>query len=115
MRTQRLCLAVVLAITLVGSSWLFGQPPVRGGGRLPPNWTKLGLSDEQKAKVYSVQADYRTKIDALERQIKELRKKEEGELHKVLTAAQKARLKEIIAAKSGGGDADTKSKGGTEK
>src|SRR5580704_12479624 len=64
-------------------------------GTLPANWRKLGLTDDQVKKVYKIQTDYRTKIDTLTEQLKELKKKEMTEMETVLTDAQKARLKEI--------------------
>ena len=70
-------------------------------GVLPANWGKLGLSDEQKQKVYKVQADYVDQINKLEAQVKDLKAKEKTEMEKVLTDAQKARLKEIILGKLG--------------
>jgi hypothetical protein len=96
-------LVSVMTIALVGGGWLFGgddkkdQPKVKG--TLPPNWSKLGLSEDQKQKIYSTRGDYRTKIEELRAQIRELEKKEKGELEKILTDAQKARLREIIAEK----------------
>jgi Spy/CpxP family protein refolding chaperone len=72
-------------------------PAVRG--QLPPNWKALGLTDDQKSKVYSVHGKYRTRIADLEKQIKELRAEERKDLEKILTADQKARLKEIVAGK----------------
>jgi Spy/CpxP family protein refolding chaperone len=80
------------------------DPPVVTRGQLPPNWRALSLTDEQKTKVYSVQGKYRGRIADLERQIRDLRAEERKEVEKVLTAAQKARLKEIMAGKAPGGD-----------
>src|SRR5437764_6347478 len=54
-------------------------------GQLPQNWKALGLTDEQKTKVYSVQGKYRSRIADLERQIKELRAQERRDLEKILT------------------------------
>jgi TolA-binding protein len=68
-------------------------------GQLPQNWGKLGLSDEQKQKVYSAQAKYRDKIDSLKKQIAELQDKEKKEMEDVLTSAQKTRLREIVTGK----------------
>jgi hypothetical protein len=59
------------------------------------------LSDEQKQQIYSIQATYRGKIDALDRQIRDLRNKERADLRKVLTDAQRSHLKEIVATRSG--------------
>ena len=73
--------------------------PVKFKGVLPQNWGKLGLSDEQKQKVYKVQNDYDQKMATLEKQLKDLKAQEKGEMEKVLTDAQKARLKEILLGK----------------
>jgi Spy/CpxP family protein refolding chaperone len=101
---QRLVLASVLAVALLGCGWLFGQDtkatPKASRG-LPSGWGNLGLTDEQKQKVYEVQAEYRTKIDDLQQQIRKLQKEERSALSKVLTDAQRARLKEILASKAG--------------
>jgi hypothetical protein len=54
---------VILGIAFVGlcSPWVEGQdkakekePSTKMRGQLPPNWGKLGLTDEQKQKVYRV-------------------------------------------------------------
>ena len=59
------------------------------------------MTDEQKTKVYKVQTDYSNKIADLQKQIKDLRAQEQQDLLKVLTDAQKLRLKEIQAEKTG--------------
>ncbi len=69
----------------------------RARGQLYPNWKKLGLSDSQVQEIYKIQTKYRTKIEALEVQIRELKKQERSDAEKVLTDAQKARLKEILS------------------
>lgn len=74
--------------------------PVKFKGILPQNWKKLGLTDEQTQKVYKAQTEYRTKIDRLEEQIKTLKTEEKADMYKVLTDAQKARLKEINEGKT---------------
>jgi hypothetical protein len=94
----------VLAMLLV-VSWLLAadnkadpdkkDPDPKAKGTLRPNWKKLGLSDDQVQKIYKVQTDYRTKIDVLEQQIKDLRQQELTDQVKLLTDAQKARLKEL--------------------
>jgi len=93
---------------LVGVGFITGQDKAGSGkakGTLPANWNKLGLTDEQKSKVYDIQAKYRGKIDDLKKQIADLQEKEQKEALGVLTEAQKTRLKEILANKAGvGGD-----------
>jgi hypothetical protein len=92
---------LVLAVAFVLSGGLLGQEKLKGV--LPPNWGKLGLTDEQKQKVYKVEADYKGKIADLQKQIDELKSKEKDDLFKVLTDEQKKRLKDILAEKAGGG------------
>jgi hypothetical protein len=67
---------------------------------LPANWKKLGLSDDQVQSVYKVQASYKARIDVLAAQIQTLRKEERAELEKILTPAQKDRLKEIVTGET---------------
>jgi hypothetical protein len=113
MRHIRVLLAV-LVVGVIVASGSFGddkkddKAPVKVKGTLPQNWAKLGLSDEQKQKVYSTQADYRGKIAELEAKIKEMKKAEREEMEKVLTDAQKARLKELLLDKVPGTKKDDK-------
>jgi hypothetical protein len=103
MRTK-VVLTAFIAVILLGSSWLMADDPKTTGkakGSLPANWGKLGLSDDQKKQVYSIEGEYRTKIEELQMKIDDLKKKQKAELTKVLTVAQKARLKEILASKAG--------------
>jgi hypothetical protein len=79
------------------------ETPARVRGTLPTYFSKLGLSDEQKQKIHEIQAEYKTKIEDLEKQVKMLKNKQRLEISKVLTEAQKARLKEILAEKAGAG------------
>jgi hypothetical protein len=95
---------VLLAVALVVGTSLQGQEkkddtPVKLKGVLPANWGKLGLSDEQKQKIYKIQGDFDTKTAGLEKQLKDLKAQEQSEMLKVLTDAQKARLKEILLEK----------------
>ena len=89
---------VVAACILFSLGELSGQD-TKLKGTLPANWGKLGLSDEQKQKVYKVQADFGDQIAKLEAQVKDLKAKEKTEMEKVLTDAQKARLKELLLGK----------------
>ncbi|MBY0527847.1 MAG: hypothetical protein K2R98_30905 [Gemmataceae bacterium] len=109
MLRSRLLLAI-LSLALIGTNWLpvgaqdkkddKKDTPTKVKGVLPANWGKLGLTDEQKQKVYKVQADYRDKISDLEKQIKDLKDKEKGDMEKVLTDEQKKRLKDILTGKA---------------
>jgi Spy/CpxP family protein refolding chaperone len=110
-------LVVAVALVVVASPWVEGQdstkpkdakePAGKMRGQLPQNWGKLGLSEEQKQKIYEAQGKYRTKIDALQKQIADLRDQEKKDMEVVLTDAQKARLREIVSGKA---PADSKAK-----
>src|SRR5205823_2974854 len=114
-------LVIAVALLVVGSPWVTGQdagrskdsrePAPKMRGQLPPNWGKLGLSDEQKQKVYEAQNKHRAKIEALQKQIAELRDQEKKDMEAVLTDAQKARLREIVSGKApSDGKTETKPK-----
>jgi TolA-binding protein len=111
-------LVVTAALVVVGSPWVVGQdaprskdPAPKMRGQLPPNWGKLGLSEEQKQKIYSAQTKYRSKIDDLKKQIAELVDQEKKDMEAVLTDAQKSRLREIVSGKApADGKSDTRPK-----
>lgn len=93
----------IVALFCVIAGGLHGQDnkketPVKG--QLPPQWKKLGLNDDQVKKIYAAQSDYRGKIAELKDKIRDLEKQERTEMEKVLTDAQKARLKEILLEKA---------------
>jgi hypothetical protein len=88
---------VVLAAAFFISGSLQGQEKVKGV--LPANWGKLGLSDEQKQKIYKVQGEYKDKIADLKKQLADLQAKENEELYKILTDDQKKRLKDLLTGK----------------
>lgn len=105
MHRLRILLVVVAMLALCGT-WAEGQDKTKDAklrGQLPANWGKIGLTDEQKQKVYRVQTDYRGKIEVLEKQIDDLKSKQLKDMENVLTDAQKARLREITAGKGAGG------------
>jgi Spy/CpxP family protein refolding chaperone len=93
--------AVVAVIAAITAGTTTGQDKGKAKGQLPQGWAKLGLSDEQKTKIYEVQAKHRAKIEDLEKQIKAARDQMYKDQVEVLTAAQKARLKEIVTEKLG--------------
>jgi hypothetical protein len=90
----------VLAVALFTGGWLLGQekkdvPKLKV--TLPQGWAKLGLSAEQKDKVYKTRAEYKAKIDALRKQIDQLAEEEKVELSKILTDEQRAQLRKLVA------------------
>jgi len=62
---------------------------------LPNYFGKIGVSDEQREKLYGVQDDYTAKIEPLQKQIKALLKERDAAMEDMLTAGQKLRLKEL--------------------
>jgi Spy/CpxP family protein refolding chaperone len=94
-------------VALAASSLIQADDKSEGArmrGSLPASWAKLGLSDEQKQQIYTIQSEFRTKIDDLRRQIRRLEKEERTGMEKVLTDAQRARLRELIKERIGGND-----------
>jgi len=64
-------------------------------GRLPNNYAKLGISEAQRKSIYGIQAKYNDQIDALMKQIEDLRSKRDAEVEGVLTPEQKEKLKAL--------------------
>jgi hypothetical protein len=92
---KRLLGLSALALVMVVGGWSVGQD-TKEKGYLPANYAKLGLSDEQKQKVYKIQADYKTKVEAIEKQLATLKTEQRTALEGVLTPAQKSKLREIL-------------------
>jgi len=67
------------------------------GNRLPQNFAKLGLSEEQKTKIFAVQATYSSQIDDLEEKLKALKEKQSTEIEAVLLPDQAKQLADIRA------------------
>jgi hypothetical protein len=86
------------------------DPAVKAKGQLPPNWSKLGLTDEQKQKVYQIHSKYKDEIDKLQAKITELKEKQRKESLEILTDDQKKRLDEIAKEKTGTGKDKDKDK-----
>ena len=75
------------------------EPATKLKGVLPPNWKKLGLTDDQVQKIYKVQNKYDDEIDKLQAQIARLKTERTKDMHGVLTADQKKRLDDILTGK----------------
>jgi hypothetical protein len=101
----RLRLAVTCTLVFfLASSWLMGQDsksddtkPATGKtkGILPKYFSKLGLTDEQRQKVYKITTSYKTKIDALTEQLDQLKGQRQTELLKILDENQRTHLREL--------------------
>lgn len=64
-------------------------------GRLPNNFSKVGIDDQQKEKIYAIQSKYDDQLSKLEGELKALRSQRDAEVEGVLTADQKAKLKKL--------------------
>ena len=73
--------------------------------RVPSGYSKLGLTDQQKEKLYKIQAEYYPKIQGLEKQVDDLRDKREKEFESILTAPQKRLLAEAGQKKKAAAEA----------
>jgi hypothetical protein len=94
----------VLSVALLGSAYAQEKdkdkkktedPPAKLKGMLPPNFGKLRLSEEQKQKVYKIRADYKAKIDDLNKRIARLKDDEKEAMDKVLTDQQRKELRKL--------------------
>jgi hypothetical protein len=95
-------LASLLGVAIISCSLIAAdEAKSLGKSRMPLFWSKLNLSAAQKQKVKEINAEYDTKIKALQKQIDDLKKQETADLDKILTDAQRTKLKELIAAKAG--------------
>lgn len=92
---------VGLALVLISFSTDASAQKGEKGKKLPEHWSKLGLSAEQKEKMYKVQAEYGGKIDQLKKQLKKLETDQKHDLAQILTDTQKDQLRKILADKSG--------------
>jgi hypothetical protein len=92
---------LVLCLLVAGPSGAQNtQPGRRVRGRLPTYWNRLGLSDQQKKDVFAVQAKYQEQIDELLQKIDKIKTDRRQAMEKVLTPAQKLRLREILTEKA---------------
>jgi hypothetical protein len=68
-------------------------------GQLPRYFKQLGLSDKQKKDVYLIQDKYAKEVKKLNEQIAALKEQGKVDMENVLTAGQKARLRELQSGK----------------
>jgi hypothetical protein len=109
MRSYNLVFATLMGVLLLFGGVLLAQEAKKGqeakkaqekvSGRLPPGYGKLGLSDEQRQRIYKVQAAYDAKIEDLEEQLKRLQAEKRKAIDGVLTADQQKMLRKILEEK----------------
>lgn len=97
-------LRVMLPLLVVGvlsSGFLMGEDkktdkePIIVKAQLPRYYKQLGLSNKQRTDIYKIRGKYAAEIQKLTEQIAALKAQEKIDLENILSAAQKARLKEI--------------------
>jgi hypothetical protein len=66
-------------------------------GPLPSYFGKIGVDDDQRKKLYSVQESYQDKLAALRKEMKALLAQRDTEMEALLTPGQKLRLQELKA------------------
>jgi hypothetical protein len=109
-RMKRLIVSVGLIVPMVLlSATSSGQDTAKEKGYTPSGWKALNLSAEQKAKLSSIRADYKAKMDELTRKIDELKKEEHAKMVDILTDGQKDKLKSIVGVPDSSKSDDKKS------
>lgn len=91
---------VVVGFGILGLALLVGtgtsqEKKEKVKGQLPPGWSKLELSAEQKAKIYTLQKSYRDKVKQLQKEIQQLQAQERKDMLSVLTDDQKDMLRKL--------------------
>lgn len=66
-------------------------------GPLPSYFGKIGVDDDQRKKLYSVQESYQERLAALRKEMKALLSQRDSEMEALLTPGQKLRLQELKA------------------
>ncbi len=86
-----------------------GAPRVNAASRrVPPFYGQIGLTPDQREKIYGIRTEYQTQIVELQRQIDELKAKEAQDCEAVLTEAQRKLLHQRRAAGRSSGKGETK-------
>ena len=87
--------AILGLAVLVGTGTSGGEKKEKIKGFLPNGWKDLGLSADQKEKIYKIQMEYKAKIEELKDAERKLKATEKGELVKILTESQKEHLQKL--------------------
>lgn len=66
-------------------------------GQLPPYYRDV-VSDEQRQKIYAIQAEYNAQIAELEAKVAQLRKERDAKIEALLTPEQKKQIEDLRAA-----------------
>ncbi len=69
-------------------------------GRVPNGYGKLGLTRDQRERIYGIQAAYSDRIKELEAEIEQLKSEEKLRIKDVLTDVQKAQVERYEAQRT---------------
>lgn len=112
---------MVMGLSLVGALGILpslAQEPkdkadasaAKSARRVPPYFSKVGLTPEQKEKVYTIRGKHQARIEELKRQIDEAQAKEMEECEAVLLDSQKKMLQQFRAEAKANAETKAKSK-----
>lgn len=100
----RLCVGLFAILAVLATTSIADEK----APRLPTYYSKLGLTEKQKSKILEIRSANIAKIEGLEKQIQDIKKKEKEECEAVLTDGQRDRLQEIMKEKGKGEDTKAK-------
>jgi hypothetical protein len=94
---------IVMGLSLVGAMGILpslaqdnGEMPAsKASRRVPPYFTKAGITPEQKERIYAIRAKHQVKIDALKKQLDDTEAQELTDCEAVLSPPQKKLLEQF--------------------
>ena len=93
-------LAIVFAVveqpTLLGADTPVKKALSKRRSRLPAHYAQV-VTEQQREKISQIQEEYRPKIEALNAQLKALKKEQDDKIAAVLTPEQKKQIEEAAA------------------
>ena len=97
-----------LGLALVGATGILpslaqdpsekSEAPSKASRRVPAYFSKVGLTPEQREKIYGIRAKHADKIESLKKQIEDEQAKELSECEAILQDSQKKLLEEFRAS-----------------
>jgi hypothetical protein len=102
-------MAPLFVVAAVGGGVLMGDDkaePIVVSVQMPKYYSKLSLTPKQRNDILKIRAKYASELQELEQKIRDMKKLERRDYEKVLTAAQKSRLQELLGGKKDADDDD---------
>jgi len=107
-------LSSLVGMAVLGMAFMVGtgasqdakKDPAKTKSYLPTGWKELGLTKAQVLDVGKIHENYKSKIKALEDQIKEVKHQERQEMVKLLTDGQKDKLRKLVLGEEAGNKAE---------